>query len=41
MEGLSKKQLAKDKTFNTDLMATLHKDDLYNGRFNASATFGV
>ena len=38
--GRFEKTVSKDKTFNTDIMATLHKEDFITDGFNASATFG-
>lgn len=38
--GRFEKTVSKDKTFNTDIMATLHKDNFLTEGFNASATFG-
>jgi iron complex outermembrane receptor protein len=38
--GQFKKTVSKDKTFNTDIMATFHKDDFITDGFNASLTLG-
>ena len=44
VDGLSggrfEKTISKDKSFNTDIMATVHKEDFLTDGFNASATFG-
>jgi iron complex outermembrane receptor protein len=40
LNGLFEKTISKDKTFNTDIMATLHKEDLFTQGFNASLTLG-
>lgn len=38
--GSFKKTITKQKTFNTDIMATFHKDNILTEGFNASATLG-
>lgn len=38
--GRFEKTISKDKTFNTDVMATLHKDNFLTDGFNASVTIG-
>ncbi|MDY7394316.1 SusC/RagA family TonB-linked outer membrane protein [Aureibaculum sp. 2210JD6-5] len=38
--GKFEKTVSKDKTYNTDVMATLHKDDFLTEGFNASLTLG-
>ena len=38
--GFFKKTVSKQKTFNTDVMVTLHKDNLFANGFNTSLTFG-
>lgn len=38
--GRFEKTVSKGKTFNTDLMATLHKDNIFTDGFNAQLTLG-
>ncbi|WP_136465328.1 SusC/RagA family TonB-linked outer membrane protein [Flagellimonas onchidii] len=40
-EGRFRKTVSKQKTFNTDFMATFHKDNFLFDKFNASLTVGI